>query len=51
MTDVDRCRREMAECRAYLNHGGPDEAGALLGYCDWKGELELLLKMEEPAND
>lgn len=56
MTELSRCRREMAQCEAYLNdsallaewcrmYGATEEQarlGALLGVLDWQAEMWLI---------
>ncbi|HXR75185.1 MAG TPA: hypothetical protein VN737_04360 [Bryobacteraceae bacterium] len=39
-SEIARCEREMAECEAY---GGKDGFGALLGFCDWWSEREMVM--------
>ena len=44
-TNLARCLREQAECRAYLSGEGPDKAGAQKGLDDWIAE-EILIRLE-----
>ena len=46
-SEIERCDREIEECLAYLERGGPQESGALLGYCDWRWEREILMEEKE----
>jgi hypothetical protein len=41
--EIDICRRNQAECKAYLDSDGQDMDGAWAGLCDWLMEECLIL--------
>jgi hypothetical protein len=48
VTSLERCVHEQTVCGDYLRSGGPDQAGAYMGACDWLME-EAILRREYSA--